>query len=159
MTEKNLGAEALVLEGEETPELWRGETGPPPCFVHHPDACGKCLRDAVMKVYGLPFCEIHGAEAKTGALEELYFDAANFLGRLDNIHVLPPNPATLGALRRAVSELQEAEASASGRATDEALRRAYPLNLEQMDEEADAFRGRHWLDERRRISQCVIHGH
>ncbi len=100
MTEKELGARAVVREGEEAFSRYRAlveEHGPPPCVVRHPDAGGQCERPAVMEVYGLNFCELHGAEAKAGALEELYFDAAQFLGRLDNPHVLAPNPAALGA--------------------------------------------------------------
>jgi len=78
-------------------------------------------------------------QPKTGALEELYFDAANFLGRLDNPHVPQPNPAALRALREAVGELQEAESRASDKGADSPLRLAYPLNLEQMDEDTLGF--------------------
>jgi hypothetical protein len=78
MTEQTLGAEAIVREGDEAFARYRRlieERGQLPCVVRHPDAGGQCQGLAVMKVYGLNFCEIHGAEAKAGALEEIYFDA------------------------------------------------------------------------------------
>ena len=86
MTEETLGTEALVREGDEAFERYRyfiAESGPLPCMVRHPDAGGQCERPAVIEVYRLHFCEVHRAEAKAGALEELYHDAANFLKRLD----------------------------------------------------------------------------
>ena len=99
MTEKKSIATGLVLEGEEALERVSGPSGPVPCFVRHEDAGGKCLRPAVMEVYGLPFCEIHGAEVKFRALEELYYDAANFLARLDNSSV-PETPRPCGRCAR-----------------------------------------------------------
>jgi len=140
MTEKPPGAEALVREGEEAFASFRDEiaaSGPLPCVVRHPDAGGQCERPAITEVYGLAFCEVHGAEAKSGALEELYFDAANFLGRLSNLHVTPPNPASVAALRSAVSELQAAESLASGQT--EVLRRAYPVIPERVLSDTTAF--------------------
>jgi hypothetical protein len=130
---------SLVLEGDEVLERLSGPRGQVPCFVRHPDAGGKCLNLAVMKVYGLPFCEIHGAEAKAGALEEFYYDAANFLARLDNPHVLEPNPAALHALREAVSGLRKEERRATDGSSDAALRKAYPVIPERVDEDALDF--------------------
>ena len=69
-----------------------------PCWVRHEDAGGYCEREAQTMVYGLLFCGVHGAEAKAGALLELYQDAAGFLERLDNPHAPIPNaefPASL----------------------------------------------------------------
>lgn len=142
MTEKNI-AGGLVLEGEAALEWVNGQSGvtggPVPCFVRHEDAGGKCQRDAVMVVYGLPFCEVHGAEAKVGALEEAYYDAGNFLARLDNIHVVEPNPIALHALREAVSALREEESRATDGSSDAALRKAYPVIPERVDEDTLVF--------------------
>jgi hypothetical protein len=139
------GMETVVREGEEAfsgrQELIE-EQGPPPCVVRHPAAGGRCERSAVIEVYGLEFCEVHGAEAKSGALEELYFDAANFLERLDNPHIPPPNPVARQALREAVEGLRAAECWAYGEPGEEAnaaLLRAYPLIPERMDRDAADF--------------------
>src|SRR3954468_9115390 len=123
----------LVREGEDAFARERAlveEWGPLSCGVKHPNAGGQCKRTATMEVYGLAFCEVHGAEAKAGALEELYFDAANFLERLNNPHAREPNPAASRALHDAISRLREAEVSASDR--DEALKRAYPVIPERV---------------------------
>src|SRR3954452_13731010 len=120
MTEKKTIAGGLVLEGEEALERVRTGAGESLlCCVRHEDAGGQCQRPAVMAVYELCFCEIHGAEAKAGALEEAYYDAANFLARLDNPYVPePPNPVALRMLREAVSAAREEESRASGGAQD-----------------------------------------
>ncbi len=105
-----------------------------------PGRCGgQCERTAILEVCGLSFCEVHGAEALASTLEELYFDATNFLGRLDNSFVSLPNPAALLALREAVPGLQGAEASASGREANRALRRAYPMIPERVAEDTLGF--------------------
>jgi hypothetical protein len=128
---------SLALEGGEALERVSTDQGPLPCVVRHEDAGGQCLRPAVMAAYGLYFCEIHGAEVKAGALEESYFDAANYLERLDNPYVPGPNPAATGALREAVSGLRDQELRTySGGSRDAALRRAYPLIPERVDEDA-----------------------
>jgi hypothetical protein len=101
------------------------------CVVRHPDAGGECGRGAGMLVYGLAFCEVHGEEARVGALSELYRDAANFLGRLDNDQIPAPNPAALSALRAAVSELDDL-ASQAEKEEWPALRRAYPTIPERV---------------------------
>src|SRR4051794_24893736 len=132
MTEKNI-AGGLVLEGEE----YTG--GEVPCFVRHPDAGGLCQHPAVMVVYGLPFCEIHGAEAKAGALEEAYYDAASFLARLDNSAVPEANSVAMRALREAVSGLAEEERRAVSDGRDVDLRKAYPVIPERVDEDTLDF--------------------
>ncbi len=91
-----------------------------------------------MEVYGLPFCEVHGAECKAGALEELYYDAEQTLGRLDNPHTTPLNPEALRVIRAGVSEMNDKGWQAV-MAGDEALRRAYPLVEELTDPETLAF--------------------
>lgn len=75
------GLEASGFEGiiQEGPDAFNGYDGALPCFVHHRSAGGRCGRTAVMQVYDIAFCEVHGAEAKAGALAELYHDAGNTL--------------------------------------------------------------------------------
>jgi hypothetical protein len=46
-----------------------------------------CEGMAAYEVYGIPLCEVHGAESKAGALEELYFHASEDLIRPFNPHV------------------------------------------------------------------------
>jgi hypothetical protein len=114
------------------------ERRPLPCFVHHPDAGGLCERPAIIEVYGLAFCEIHGAEVKAGALAELFQDATEELERPNNPHVPELNPAALLARRSSVSLLTKAcvEAETEGA---EAMRRAYPLIPERVCGETVAF--------------------
>lgn len=112
------------------------------CEVRHEDAGGKCGRSATLEVYGLCFCEAHGEEAKLMALEGLYYDAANFLERLDNPGVPEFNREALSVVREGVSTLRakEGEAFASYEA---ALVAAYPNPSEALRE-----RVHHWqLDE------------
>ena len=90
-------AAAVVREGADA--LARYGAGPIPCVVRHADAGGQCGRDGVLEVYGLVFCGPHGEEAKAGALEELYQDAAWSLQVLDHPHVPDANPALLRAVR------------------------------------------------------------
>lgn len=75
------GLEASGFEGiiQEGPDAFGDYGGPRRCFVHHRYAGGWCERPAVMQVYDIGFCEVHGAEAKAGALAELYHDAGNAL--------------------------------------------------------------------------------
>jgi hypothetical protein len=119
---------------QELPEEGRGL----PCFVHHEDAGGRCEREATMMVYGLQFCEIHGAEIKAGALEELFQDAADMLERPDNPHVPALNPAAALALRSGRDLLIGATAEA-GEAGEVAMRRAYAEVPERVREMAVRF--------------------
>ncbi len=70
----------FVRDLDQTNELERGL----PCYVHHEDAGGRCERMATMQVYGLAFCEAHGAEVRAGALLEGYEDAGHFFDRFRN---------------------------------------------------------------------------
>src|SRR5215210_378984 len=117
----------IVLEGEEYQERWTDLSGPLPCVVRHPDAGGRCGQDAVMEIYGLCFCSIHGAECKSGALEEAYFDAAQFFERLDNSHVVSPASVILGALRETTSALTREEGRQTRLDAEEELMRAFPV--------------------------------
>ncbi len=107
-TENTIGAEALVVDIPEGDE-WREV----PCWVRAETAGGPCKRmPSVVRVYGLPFCEDHGAEAKAGALEELYNDAAQVLELLDNPHAREHNPEALRIIRAGITELNNASVNA-----------------------------------------------
>ena len=96
-----------------------------PCWVRHPSAGGNCERKAAAMVFGMPFCEEHGAEASAGALAELYQDAGDFLERMDNPHAPMPNAEAdreLVSARRGI----EARGREHEDAEEAALRRAYP---------------------------------
>jgi hypothetical protein len=112
-----------------------------PCCVRHPDAGGRCLRTATTMVYGLLFCEIHGAEATAGALSELYQDASDVLERLYNPHVPMSNAEAERALRAAVRELDglRGDYEDSEDVEEAALRRAYPYDAERVCYETVAF--------------------
>lgn len=98
-----------------------------PCWVRHPSAGGQCPRAATTMVYGLLFCEAHGAEATAGALAELFQDAGDYLERLDNPHVPPPNAEAAKAFKLALSGLDRHRSEhETEEAEDAALMRAYP---------------------------------
>ncbi|MDP9458331.1 MAG: hypothetical protein M3Q60_21710 [Actinomycetota bacterium] len=95
-----------------------------PCFVYHPDAGGHCERTATTRVYGLAFCEAHGAEVRAGALLEGYEDADCFFGRLKNPHVSGLSEVIERELEAVVNRMR-----GEGPSDDDyqqALRRAYP---------------------------------
>jgi hypothetical protein len=84
------GAEAIVREGEAAFPHIREQIekhGPIHCWVGKGLDGVRCEHTAVMEVYGTPMCEDHGAEAKAGALEELYDDASQEISRPFNLHV------------------------------------------------------------------------
>jgi hypothetical protein len=120
-------AEGLALElpeGNPVREL--------PCVVGHEHAGGECARPVTTMVYGLVFCEVHGAEARAGALEELYFDAGQEIQRPLNPHVQGLNPEVERALEAAYSDLLEREIVADD--VEETLLRAFPLIREHVCE-------------------------
>jgi len=125
------GAESIVRE-------LVGRERDLPCFVRHEDAGGKCERSAVVKVYGLNFCELHGAEVKAGALQELYEDASDFLHRLDNPQVVQPNPAALAVIRDAVGRFLDVELDTEGD-EEAAIRQAYPVIPERVEKDTVDF--------------------
>ncbi len=118
-----------------------------PCFVYHPDAGGHCERTATMRVYGLAFCELHGEEARAGALLEAYEDASHFFDRFRNPHTPDFNEVIERELVAAVDRMR-----GEGPSDDDyqqALRRAYPDVPEKVragvltwegDWEADGYR-------------------
>lgn len=125
------GAESIVRE-------LVGRERDLPCFVRHEDAGGKCKRSAVVEVYGLNFCELHGAEVKAGALQELYEDASDFLHRLDNPQVVPPNPAALAVIRNAVGRFLDVELDTE-EDEEAAIRQAYPVIPKRVEEDTVDF--------------------
>ena len=90
----------------------------PPCFsgVHAAGnvALPACERPAVMEVYGLMFCEVHGEEAAAGALEEIAYDLEQELGRLSNPYVRPLSPHLIAALRHGDEILGDEGKNAEG---------------------------------------------
>jgi hypothetical protein len=137
-TSRKLGA--LIMDaGEITPE---GEP-PPPCWFGHLDESPlmpePCERKAHVYVNGIPLCEIHGAEAEAGVLEEMYFEASQFFARFENPYVLrPDNRAVVWALEAGVvGDLGRRCLEAESRER-EALVLAYPLRRELMDPEVRA---------------------
>ena len=125
-SEARVEAEGLVrwLEPENEPGPW-------PCWVRTPQ---HCPNTAVMKVYDLPFCEVHGAECRDGAFEEIYQDATEWLSRFDNPHVPNPNWEALRVLREGVSELR-GKARFAELASEESIQRAYPVYGREVDED------------------------
>jgi hypothetical protein len=127
-------AEALARPLNEA-ELGRGL----PCWVRHPSAGGSCERKATTMVYGMLFCEKHGAEATAGALGELYQDAGDVLERADN----PTGPPLSNAEAARVLEAGWRELDRGRKGCDDAeeaaLRRAYPVIPDRVCYETVAF--------------------
>jgi hypothetical protein len=129
------GFEGIIKEG---PDVFADYSSPLPCFVRHTDAGGQCERPAVMEVYGLPFCELHGVEAKAGALAEIYDDADLDLERLDNRMAPWENPATAWWIAEAREKLHEQAIEAS-HAEQPAILGAYPVIAERVDVETRGY--------------------
>ncbi len=127
------GAENLVREGAEAFAGMRElieEGGPLPCVVGLHSSLEECGRAATMEVYGLSYCEIHGAECKAGALAEIYHDAAQEVGRPLNGHVAPMTPEAERVLQAASDELTALVRDAEE--DEELLVRAFPLVRERV---------------------------
>jgi hypothetical protein len=144
MTEKTMERAAFVRERSGTAEalarpLNEAEFGRGlPCWVRHPSAGGSCERKATTMVYGMLFCEDHGAEATAGALGELYRDAGDVLERMDNPHVPLSNAEASRVLEAAWRELDRGRKGCDD--VEEALlRRAYPVIPERVCYETVAF--------------------
>jgi hypothetical protein len=106
--------------------------GEVPCWVRVETAGGPCKKPSVVRVYGLPFCEAHGEEAKSGDLEELYVGAVFALENMEGTFTRAINPKVLNALRAARLELGTI---GNDMDTDiEALTTAYPFREDLMDE-------------------------
>lgn len=102
----------------------------PRCFAGHEFGCE---RTAVMEVYGLYFCEAHGEEAASAALEEVYHDLEASLDMLSH----SPTGFVSSHLAHALETARSSIPGATGGVDDEALLRAFPLD-EQSREKIEA---------------------
>jgi hypothetical protein len=137
----------MVRDLDPTNEHERGR----PCFVHHPDAGGRCERTATVQVYGiLHYCDVHGEEARIGALMEAHHEADCFFDRFRDKR--PQNPVLGREIRAVLDRVRDEGPSDSD--YSRALARAYPnppervrkmLDLWVLDEKAD--HGLHPLDQ------------
>ncbi|WP_119067714.1 hypothetical protein [Rubrobacter indicoceani] len=139
MTERKLRLEPSAFAVEIAQEMTEAERGYGlPCCVRHAHAGGQCKRAASMRVYELAFCEVHGEEARIGALSELYDDAATTIERVDNPHA-PLENAEAGHLLSSVVEMLNERCIELGQSEDEALLRAYPVISERVCTETQAY--------------------
>ncbi len=116
----NDAARHFVRDLDQTNKLERGL----PCVVRHEDAGGHCERTATMWVYGLAFCELHGEEARAGALLEAYEDAGHFFDRFRNPHTPDVSEIVERELAAAVDRMRGE--GPDDAAYQDALRLAYP---------------------------------
>jgi hypothetical protein len=110
---------------------------PPACFVGWHRGGTACERPAVMEVYGLRMCGIHGEEAAAGALEEIAFDIEQKLQRPLNPYVRGLSPHIEAALRHGFESLpsEAGDADDYGR-TDAALLEAFPLDRDRTNRDS-----------------------
>ena len=118
---------------QELPEDQR----PLPCFVRHEHAGGQCGEPGTMLVYGLVFCEAHGAEARAGCFAELYHDATDVLGGYDHSFTSSMNSAA-GLVEGFGVPLLAGKCAEAERSADEGARKAYAPS-EQVREMAARF--------------------
>ena len=109
------------------------------CWVKLPESGDRCPAKAALAVYGLPFCEVHGAEARAGALAELYFDAEQFLEGLEAPDIPEVNAEALKAIRQGAAALNAKLHVVEGEEEERALKRAYPLIPDLVDPETREF--------------------
>lgn len=108
-----------------------------PCFVQHADAGGRCGELASKVVYGLYFCEAHGAEVGAGALYQLRQEAGEFFERFRNPHVPDLNSLVdqeLGEAARRISPTTDDDED-----YHQALARAYPEIPDNVRKEMDGW--------------------
>lgn len=132
---------------EETTTTTTTEEQQAPCFVAHPDAGGRCGREAATKVHGLPFCQAHGAEARFGALLEERHVVDRFLEQFSDPGTVSPVEKVLlvGLEHRGDSQVWDGEHM-------DALTRAYPDPPEELRQQV-----RRWIaDERPRYEEAVV---
>lgn len=120
-TTENTANARMERDLDPTDENERGR----PCCVYHPDAGGRCERTSTVRMYDLLcFCPEHGAEARLGALMEVYQDAAYFFDRFRNPHVPDINGLVDRELGAAVVRMNDE--SPSDQEYYRALSLAYP---------------------------------
>lgn len=127
----------IVCRGEGVSEFFTyyvGEHGEsPPCFAGHEFGCE---RESVMEVYGFFFCEAHGEEAASAALEEIAFDLEQYLDLERSTHRGGLSPHIEHTLRVDRGTTPDAD----GGVDDAALLRAFPLDEESRKQvEAETF--------------------
>jgi hypothetical protein len=111
-------------------EEWEKEYGFP-CMVSDEEVGGPCWRPPVLAVYGVKFCETHGAEAADGALEELHVNADEFFRQFEDAYT--PNPLVRRVGRLWGNALPEQEQySFSSEDTEIALRTAFPFRADMV---------------------------
>jgi hypothetical protein len=126
-----------------------------PCWAGH--GGDDCPRPATMCVYDFYFCAVHGAEAASGAREELYEDACE---RLASAAKAPgANPAAVAVLKREAMRASVAGSDEMGNG-EALLMAAFPDPPERPDTEVSRYyAGAHhpddedpadWYMERRR---------
>jgi hypothetical protein len=130
---------ALPWQGPLVREIPEEERDDRRCWVAlrtGPSTTGEhCEGLVAYEVYGIGPCEVHGAESKAGALEELYHHASEDLQRPFNPEVAPiGNRAAAWALREAEGELSKRCRQAESE-TVAALLRAWPFKEEFTDPE------------------------
>jgi len=103
-----------------------------PCFVGHGGHVDPCERPAAVLVYGLSFCEVHGAEVRDGALEEMHQHATEWFGRFDGSHVPElDNPLVVRAIRNWKMALRD-EDRFGPEGTDDLLVAAFPFRKDKV---------------------------
>ena len=117
-------AGGIVGRGEGVSEFFKdyvtkyGEG--PRCFAGHGFGCE---RESVMEVYGLHFCEAHGEQAASAAIEELIFDVEQHLHVGTGAHKSNLSPHVEHAL------YQARLAPPDGGDYDERVLAAFPLDV------------------------------
>src|SRR5829696_7943999 len=100
------------------------------------------MRPAHVVVYGLVFCEVHGEEAKLGAISEDIYEAEVFIARLCSPHVPCLSSTTRRALNVAVDHLYEQGPNALDKDYEQALLAAYSDSPQALREMVDR-----WIEE------------
>lgn len=133
------------------------------CVVDHPDAGDACGRPGVYEVVGLPFCEVHGPEANSGILAQLYHDALDGFAQLDNQQAVPLQAEVLRVVQDAYDRSLETH-SRYAKHHGDVVREAYPLIRERVDQETlDWSPGNYervptdeWMDEYHEVCALML---
>ncbi len=129
----------IVRRGEAATRVRRyaakyGDGGP--CYVgSRPGEV--CARPAVMEVYGIPMCGVHGEEAAAGALAEIAYDLEQELQRPMNPYVRDLSPHLEHALGLGFDALPKG--TDAEEREDALLLEAFPLDRDRADVESVAY--------------------
>jgi hypothetical protein len=113
------------LEGEELEQSL-------PCWVGHGEGLDPCKQPSVVRVYGLPFCEVHGEEIRAGAMEEMVQEADEFFRRMDSPEVPEFTNELILRIVRTWGLLLETRERVTDEETETALLRAYPFRADRV---------------------------